>query len=275
MTSLWQPLLRKAAESYIVGTEVGDAIAKATELDGHGAASTICFWDAVDDSPRHVADQYLLIIHALRESKIDSYLSIKVPSLRYDMALVNELLAEASPAGMKVHFDSLAPETADPTFNLIACVHSRYPNLSCTLPGAWRRSIADAELAIQLGLHVRVVKGQWPDPDGPAADPRDGFLRIVDALAGRARKVAVASHDPLLAAAAIGKLQQAGTKCELELLFGLPSRAVLQVAQRLGVKVRYYLPYGYAWLPYALNQAKRNPRILWWVVRDAFAPRLA
>jgi proline dehydrogenase len=55
----------------------------------------------------------------------------------------------------------------------------------------------------------------------------------------------------------------------MELLYGLPSRAVLKVAQDLAVPVRYYLPYGYAWLPYALRQARRDPRILWWVLRDA------
>jgi len=49
----------------------------------------------------------------------------------------------------------------------------------------------------------------------------------------------------------------------------LPRRSVLKVSRDLGVPVRYYLPYGHAWLPYALRQARRDPRILWWVLRDA------
>lgn len=272
MTAIWQPLLRKAAQSYIVGTAVGDALAKATGLAREGATSTICFWDAVGDEPRQVADRYLDIIGSLAGSKLDSYLSIKVPSLRYDRALLDELLAAAAPSRLKVHFDSLAPDTAGPTFDLIAA-HADYPHLSCTLPGGWQRSLADAELAVRLNLDVRVVKGQWPDPKHAEIDARRGFLQIVDALAGRARKVAVATHDPKLASAALRKLQAAGTDCELELLFGLPCRAALKVAGELGVRVRYYLPYGYAWLPYALNQAKHNPRIVWWVLRDAFSPR--
>jgi proline dehydrogenase len=73
---------------------------------------------------------------------------------------------------------------------------------------------------------------------------------------------------------AICKLQSAGTPCELELLFGLPSRAVLKTAFELAVPVRYYLPYGHAWLPYALRQAWHNPRIIWWLVRDAWSGRL-
>jgi proline dehydrogenase len=123
-------------------------------------------------------------------------------------------------------------------------------------------------MAAQMGLRVRVVKGQWADPEA-AVDPHSGFLDVIRALAGGTAPVAVATHEPVLAAAAIRKLQTAATPCELELLYGLPSRAVLKVARDLAVPVRYYLPYGHAWLPYALRQARRDPRILWWVLRDA------
>jgi proline dehydrogenase len=167
-----------------------------------------------------------------------------------------------------MHFDSLGVETVDRTFGLIEHARSYQVPLGCTIPGRWRRSPRDAERAAQMGLCVRVVKGQWPDASA-AADPHTGFLDVIDALAGAAASVAVATHEPVLAGAAIRKLQSAGTPCEMELLYGLPSRAVRKVAHDLGVPVRYYVPYGHAWLPYALRQARRDPRILWWVLRDA------
>jgi proline dehydrogenase len=34
------------------------------------------------------------------------------------------------------------------------------------------------------------------------------------------------------------------------------------------VPVRVYVPYGQAFLPYAMSQLKQNPRIAWWLVRD-------
>jgi proline dehydrogenase len=269
IASPWMPLLRKAARSYVAGPELRDALRLAQEFAARGVpASTLCFWDAQDDIPRHVADMYLATVRAIQGARLDSYVSVKAPSLAFDAGLVAEIAEAARAAGTCVHFDSLGAETADATFGLIERARVHQAQLGCTIPGRWRRSPRDAQTAAQMGLRVRVVKGQWPDP-GAAVDPRAGFLGVVDALAGGATPVAVATHEPVLAAAAIQKLQSAGTPCELELLYGLPSRAVLKVARELAVKVRYYLPYGHAWLPYALGQARRDPRILWWVLRDA------
>jgi proline dehydrogenase len=79
----------------------------------------------------------------------------------------------------------------------------------------------------------------------------------------------VATHDALLARTALRRLSDAGTPCELELLFGLPMRAVTQVAQDLRVRTRVYVPYGHSWVPYALSWVRQNPRVLWWVLSDA------
>lgn len=267
--SPWLPLLRKAARSYIAGPELRDALRLAQTFSANGVpASSLCFWDALDDAPRHVADMYLAAVHAIQDARLDSYVSVKAPSLDFDAPLVAEITALAREAGVRVHFDSLGPETVDRTFRLIEQGLDSGASLGCTVPGRWGRSPHDAVKAARLGVRVRVVKGQWPDLSD-AVDAHTGFLNVIDALAGTSMPVAVATHDPALAASAIRKLQLAGTPCEMELLYGLPGRAVLKVARDLGVSVRYYLPYGHAWLPYALRQARRHPRILWWVLRDA------
>lgn len=269
IASPWLPLLRKAARRYVAGPELPDALRLAQTFAARSVpASTLCFWDAPDDLPRHVADMYLATVRAIQSARLDSYVSIKAPSLDFDRGLVAEIAEAARLAGIRVHFDSLGVETVDRTFELIEHKRASHAPLGCTIPGRWRRSPRDAERAARMGLSVRVVKGQWPDPSG-AAEPHSGFLEVIDALAGRAASVAVATHEPVLAGAAIRKLQSAGTPCEMELLYGLPSHAVRKVARDLAVPVRYYLPYGHAWLPYALRQARRNPRILWWVLRDA------
>lgn len=264
------PLLRTAARSYVAGPELRDAAVVAQSLANRGAGSALCFWDAADDAPRHVADRYLDTLWEIARLGLDSYVSVKAPSLAFDGALVAEIADEACRQGLGLHFDSLGPETADRTFELIEAIRPQCASLGCTLPGRWRRSRQDAEWAVRLGLNVRVVKGQWAEPEG-GVDPRRGYLDVVEALAGRARKVAVATHDPELAERAIRRLRQAGTPCELELLFGLPSRAAVEVGRRLAAPVRFYIPYGHAWLPYGLHQATRNPRILWWMLRDAWS----
>jgi len=84
--------------------------------------------------------------------------------------------------------------------------------------------------------------------------------------------VAIASHDAPLARDAIRYLRGAGTNCELELLYGLPERASLAAAEREDVRVRFYVPYGKAYLPYCLGQARRQPSLIWWLLRDSLLP---
>lgn len=258
-----------AARAYVAGPALEDAMVRARSLAAGGMASTICFWDGPEHEPHQIARQHLETLGAIGRAKLDSYVSLKAPALNFDPALITEIATEARGLDLGLHFDSLGPELADRTFELIENTQAIGTTLGCTLPGRWRRSVADAERAVRLGLNVRVAKGQWAETNGRGNDPRRGCLEVIEALAGRAPKVAVATHDPILAGEAIRKLLASGTPCELELLFGLPTRAVLAVRRKLRVPVRFYIPYGHAWLPYAVRQAAKNPRIFWWMLRDA------
>lgn len=273
LRACWLPLAKRAAGCYVAGPGLADALRVCCWLSQQGFASTTCFWNRDCDRPRQTADVYLATLDLLARLNLDCYVSVKTAPLGFARELVAEVLERAREGGISIHFDSLGPEGADETFALIADALPHYPKLGCTLPGRWRRSRRDADRVIDLGLNVRVVKGQWGDPDEPGIDPRAGFLAIVDRLAGRARHVAVATHDPPLAREALSRLRAAGTPCELELLFGLPVGPVTRLARSAGVPVRFYVPYGYGSLPYHLSHARQNPRIFWWVVRDSLLGR--
>jgi proline dehydrogenase len=271
--STWEAIAKHAGKAYIAGPELDDAVNTCRRLSSLGFGGTICFWNIASDAPKRVVNAYTSAIAILAAEKMDCYLSIKLPSLKYDLATVNDVLDHARHTNTLIHFDSLEHETADRTFSMITQAAHCYPHLGCTLPGGWLRSVADADIAVALGLHVRVVKGQWPDPRHREMDPREGYLDIIDRLAGRARFVAVATHDPELARTALERLRQAGTPCSLELLYGLPMKPALKVAGELDVPVRFYVPFGHGWLPYSLTQARRNPRLFWWVLRDLISGR--
>jgi proline dehydrogenase len=216
-----------------------------------------------------VADAYLAVIRAVAREQLDCMVSVKAMVLDFDSELVGEISRAAADARIGIYFDSRAWDLADQVLALVAHAAHSNPLVGCVLPGRWRRSSRDADLAVELGLKVRVVKGQWNDPENPDIDRRAGFLAVVDRLAGRARHVAVATHDAPLAREALRRLTAAGTQCELELLFGLPMRAARQVARDLGVSTRVYVPYGHSWVPYALSWVRQNPSVLWWVMSDA------
>jgi proline dehydrogenase len=266
--SAWTAAAKFFGKRYVAGPELEDALRVSRRLAGLGFASTICFWNVDGELPRKIADAYETALAALAKEKLDCYLSVKFPPLKFDKALVAEVVERARPNNVLVHFDSLEMEAADQTFAAIEEISASYSRLGCTLPGRWVRSINDAQRAAGLGLHVRVVKGQWDDPAYTKTDLSEGYLDVIEKLAGRARHVAVATHDPIVGRAAIERLRKAGTPCTLELLYGLPVKPALDIARELRVPVRVYVPYGQGWLPYSLTQARKNPRILWWVLRD-------
>jgi proline dehydrogenase len=229
-------VLRLVAGRYVAGPELADALRVVSHLD----AAALGYWDGGNEPAEQVAAAYREAAAAL---PANAYLSVKAPSVGYDAALLAGL-------GVPLHLDALGPETQERVLAL-----GEQLGAGVTLPARWRRSLADAQRAIDAGLPVRIVKGQWEDPDGDASS----YLELVDALAGRVPRLEIATHNTDVARAALERAPGA----ELALLYGLP-------VPRVDVAVtRVYVPYGYAWLPYALSQARKNPRIVWWLVRDA------
>lgn len=263
-----RPIAIRAARAYISGPELGDALQTSRRLEDRGYASTIGYWNAREETPEDIAEIQLAALDALGD--LDTYSSLKVPALNYRLDLVGRVAtaAQRSPrATRRLHFDSHAPETQDSTLALADALHEQGARVGVTLPGRWHRSLEDADRAIAQGHAVRVVKGQWAEAGGP--DPRDGFLAVVERLAGRASQVAVATHDPVLATEALELLRRSGTRAELELLLGLPMRVAVRVADALEARVRVYVPYGHGWLPYSLGQAAKRPTVAWWILKDA------
>lgn len=266
-----EAILQHAARRYVVGDRPEQALALARELRERQILSTLGYWNADGESPDLVAANYLSLLDSLAPAGLGAYVSVKAPALHYDRSLSDRIVSQAG--HRRVHFDAHEPDTADLTFALIADLVRAHPGatLGMTLPARWRRSLQDAELALHWRTPVRIVRGQWQGDDH--ANWRAGFLSLVDQLAGRARAVSIASHNVPLAREALRRLRAAGTPCDLELLYGLPVKASLAMARSEDVPVRVYVPFGHAFLPYALHQLRRNPRIMFWLLRDLVTGR--
>lgn len=276
MRNLFTPvkswIVQRLASNHVAGPELTDAIRVCRLAAQRGWSSTVGLWSFTTDPPEIVASSYVEALDSIICESLNSHLSVKVPSLHYDFELLRDLLQLSRGSGVRIHFDSMDLDSASPSFTLLERAVAIYWNLGCTLPSRWQRSLSDAEKAIDLGVSVRVVKGQWPDPALPRLDPRAGFLSLIDVLAGRAREVSVATHDAAVAKQSLMRLQNSQTPCELEQLFGLPL-LYERVAKPLCVKVRLYVPYGYAYIPYAISQVIRRPAIAGWVLRDLLSGR--
>ena len=275
LSDLVMPVVSHLAKDYVGGETVDDAISVARRLAAQNVSSTLGFWDTPDYTPRHVTDIYSNAVKRLSGSGLDSYVSVKPPALRFDSRAAVGLAEIAHSSGVRLHCDSHGPEVVELSHAMLQAMCDRVgPGcLGTTIPGRWSRALADADWAVERGFAVRVVKGQWPDPDNPRADMRAGFLNVIERLAGRARHVAVATHDMTLAAEAIECLRASGTSCELEQIFGMNPPESPRWANTNGIGLRIYIPFGRGFIPNAMRTLKRNPRMAWIIAKRFVAGR--
>lgn len=264
------PLLQAASRAYVPGPHLDDALAEARRLGRWHIGSSIGYFHAAHESPRDVVLVCRDTIDQLATLDQVGTLSLRAGSIGYDQGLWRELLMSAAARQVPVQLDAQTPESVDATLALAEAGLPFHQDIGVTLPGRWLRSRADADRAAAAGLRLRIVKGQLADPAQPLLDEGVGFTSLIQRIAGKARFVSVGTHDIGLARSALTRLKAAGTPVELELMQGLPRQGALLVARDLGVRVRTYVPFGQAWTPYALTQAARNPRVVWWALRDSF-----
>lgn len=261
-----------ASRGRVAGEDLDQASSAVRFLRQRGYDVTLSYWNQDDDSPAAVVAAYENALRAIDRIGGASYLSIKAPAFGFDARLFDGLLTRSQALGIPLHFDSPGPEDAERTFALFAdCRAAPASAIGCTLPGRWKRSLGDAERLASLPGAIRVVKGEWPDPDAPAWDAERGFLDVVMRLAGRTGSVRVATHDSVLAQESVRILRRAGTPCDVELLYGFPVRSLVPQLRGLGVPIRVYVPFGHGWAPYCLQFVRSRPRFAWWLIRDSLS----
>jgi proline dehydrogenase len=274
LTSVRTHLLSTLGRSHVAGPSITDAVRVGGEEADAGAWLTLGPWRSRRDSPTAVLSAYQDAISAIAEAALPATLSIKLPDLDFDDDLVAEVLDTAARHGVELHVDSMKPGTEVRTLERLPDLVAAHPALGVTLPGRWARSVADAELVADAGVRsIRVVKGQWADPADPKRDAVRGVLDVVHVLRGGVATVGVATHDEALALDCLDRLVGAGTECRVEQLYGMPRLDVHGIEARFGVGHLVYVPYGEAYLPYAVARAVRDPRILTWIARDLIRSR--
>ncbi|MDQ4076988.1 MAG: hypothetical protein M3220_12170, partial [Chloroflexota bacterium] len=176
------------------------------DLAGRGVSSTLgCFYNH-ETVPQDIVREHRKASSLLRNYQDGTfYLSLKPWQLHFDPELIAAVAKTAVPNTHGISFDSLRDDMVEQSFELLeramernapaTIPHNRW-QYGITLPSRWKRSLEDADRAAEDGLRVRVVKGEVPAADRSAeVDPREGFLGLVERVAGRVPEIEIATHD--------------------------------------------------------------------------------
>jgi proline dehydrogenase len=262
-------LLAAASRHRLAGATLDDTMEVCTYLQERGYLLTLGYWNIGSEKPAEIVAAYLKAIERIREQQINASVSIKAWAFNHDRALYQRVLDHGRRLSVPIHFDSHMVDSADIIFNMIQKdTPPPRSDIGCTLPGRWRRSAGDTRLVDELGVNVRIVKGQVSDTSHPDVDAEQGFLDVVRLLAERSLRVEVATHNYYLARKSLEILKAANSPCELQLLYGLPVKHMFTLVRELNVPVRIYVPYGSGWLMYALSSMLKNPKVIYSLLKE-------
>jgi proline dehydrogenase len=258
---------------------VGEGAELCRVLQGHDLLTTLGRLSKFGDDPVQIVNEYQTASTTLFNSPTPDgfYLSVKPPAIDFDPGYAAAIAASALLNGHGIHFDSHKFHQTDATLGLLqGLLTLNLPSdarqdrwrFSLSVPTRWKRSMSDARWAVENGVRIRLVKGDFAADLSEEVDSIRGFLNLVDQLAGKVPCLALATHDCVLAREAVARCKKAGTTVQLELFFGRPASAMLALSREMKVPAGFYVPYGDTLLVYVIKDLLTNPLKL--LRRDSF-----
>ncbi|HSM29953.1 MAG TPA: proline dehydrogenase family protein [Woeseiaceae bacterium] len=278
-----RPLVWRFSRRYIAGVDLDDAYRTVRELNASDCSATIDVLGEDSTNPDEVKSAVELYLQAIRDIDAKSLrcgISVKLSELglRFDVdgcrQATRSLIACAADHGRFVRIDMEDSSVTSVTLDIYREMRREFDNVGIVIQSCLRRSERDiAELMDEGATDVRLCKGIYIEPEAIAfVDPdeiRKSFNNLLEQLfEGGARRVAIATHDPLLvehAEAVIEKLGVGDDRYEFQMLLGVAGSLRRELVDR-GHPMRVYVPFGDRWYAYSMRRLRENPNIAGHVV---------
>jgi proline dehydrogenase len=274
-------LVRRIADRYIAGEEVGDAVRTVARLNADGRSATIDVLGEEVGRPYEAGEivhAYERVLDVIEEHTLDSNVSIKPTAFGLKLGYrlcrrnVERLVRVAAERGNFVRIDMEDASTTDDTLRLYGELRrTGLDNVGLVLQARLRRTLDDIASLAELRPNVRICKGIYLEPWSIAYtdfdEIRANFVRCLEALCESASYLGIATHDEFLIAE--GK-RIATERYEFQMLLGVRESLGDELV-RTGERLRIYVPFGRRWYEYSLRRLQENPRIAGYVASDTVA----
>lgn len=272
------------AKRFVAGDGIDDAIDAVRALNQTGIKATLDNLGEDSHDRAHAlaaADENLLMLKRIAESKVDSNISLKLTQLGlgFDEGLARgsliKIAEEAARLDNFVRIDMEGSAWTQKTLDLFYSLHLKHPNLGIVLQAYLRRTEQDCRDAAARGVRVRLCKGAYKEPADIAFPDKEEVNANYDkcaAILAKAPIPAIATHDDARIEAALAAFDAAGlvkSDYELQMLYGLRAKRWAELREK-GHVVRIYVPYGTHWFPYFYRRVRERKENLLFVVRNLF-----
>ncbi|MGW5388454.1 proline dehydrogenase family protein [Nocardia sp. NPDC003963] len=287
------PATAALVRRFVPGEARSDLVGAAGRLLMSGRAVSVDFLgeNTIDRAQAEVAvGEYLALINdlaALPTTEVPAgaaplEVSVKLSALGQALGTdgpaiavenLRTLCTKAAEARVWVTVDAEDHTTTAATLATTREVRADFPWLGTVVQAYLYRSADDCRELADAGARVRLCKGAYREPETVAyqrrVDVDRAYLRCLRILMHGAGRPLVASHDPVVLAAAADLATITGRRpgdLEYQMLYGIRTDEQLRLADR-GDFVRIYLPYGRQWYGYLMRRLAERPANLTFFLR--------
>ncbi|MEM8526466.1 MAG: proline dehydrogenase family protein [Bacteroidota bacterium] len=265
-------LLKKAANRYIGGEQLEEAIASIKKLNEAGFVVTTDFMGESIRSEKdanEATEEFFRFSKSVKKYKVNSSISL---DLSHIGLLVSEDLVkrnleaickEASKNEQEVIISMEGIDRTDAIIEIYKNTIKRFTNLGITLQAYLYRTKDDFQEIVELPGSIRIVKGAYEVPKNIAMERGDKldevYLGYVEELLSKNKRCSIASHHEKIHREASKLVDQYSPKNYVfERLLGIRNEE-LKAYRSKGYNCRIYVVYGKEWYLYLCNRWAEYP----------------
>ncbi|MFN3306425.1 MAG: proline dehydrogenase family protein [Candidatus Kapaibacteriota bacterium] len=279
-------IIRKISSRYIAGETLEDAVCVTKKLMTLGGMSTIDVlgeFVTTKEMALHERQMCSLVLDAINENHLESYLSIKPTSLGlgidFDFAYSNikMLVEKASSLGLFVRLDMENSPYTDKTFEVFKKLRSEgFENVGIVIQAYLYRSENDIKKLASYKPSIRLCKGIYRESPSIAIQDREGirnnYKKLLQLIFELGLYPAIATHDEDLIKFALELIHKYNLKredYEFQMLLGVREDRRNELLRK-GHRLRVYVPFGKDWYGYSTRRLKENPDIAGHIFKALF-----
>lgn len=276
-------LLYPFAKRFIAGPDLKTALPAIRGIEESGYFSSIdILGESVSTRPQveAVKAEHLKLFESLSSINQSFDFSIKLSQLglHIDRDFCTENLKQLARAlgNHTIRLDMEDSPRTQNTLEICEEVHNIYPHIGQAIQAYLFRSENDVNHCIDNRISIRLCKGAYKESPDVALQSTDkiraNFYKLACQLLKEGYQPAIATHDENLLVKILGFIQKEKINPNtfyFEMLYGI-QRDLHKILKDKGYRVRIYIPYGKAWLPYTLRRLAEKKENLLFVITHLF-----
>ncbi|HEY2043461.1 MAG TPA: proline dehydrogenase family protein [Jatrophihabitans sp.] len=280
-------LTRPVVNRFVAGAHETDAIRASKDLIDSGLQVTLDYLGEDTEyieQAEHTVVAYESVLRRLADAGLASgaEVSVKLSAIGQSLGADGHKIAlegarricqAAALAETTVTIDMEDHTTTDSTLQIVSDLRVDYGWVGAVLQAYLRRTEGDCRDLSGPGSRIRLCKGAYAEPESVAFQGREveeSYQRCLDVLFAGSGYPMVASHDPVMIAAARSMAARHGKgrdDFEFQMLFGIrPDEQAAIVTG--GHRMRVYVPYGDEWYGYFMRRLAERPANLSFFLRS-------